>query len=579
MVDEQDPKASGIKSFTVGLGDGTAPARAVLPPPPYRVLIIGDLASPETGLCEISGLDLSELMARLAPELTIEAENHLGSMPVHLSETLRLTQPRDLRPAHLLKTMSFAADARAADRSGNLRTDTRFDRIGAAAGDTPAPGVPVHQSPAGSPPLPSGNPAPPDSGDDDLDRLFSMVDPPAQSTEKGPDQNAAKNLLNAYIASTATSSPAAPRHSGDRSSTLEAALIHQAGLFLDQPRFKTVYGNWQGLKILLSNLPETSQVRLFFYQLDRTAGSEAAHDRLSDPDGPFADAAFDLVLFANPVDLTGPSAGLIKTITRLAEENATCALTSLEPDFSGVPAGALAAMDAPHQTLEGEAFAAYRGLRQETAGGHLALVWNDACVRSAEDGFPALFAPAAWIGLLAVLAGQASHQWPLLPTGVRFSFDNLELLEHPHSKGVVASIGRAHLAPGTAESLASAGICCLEGQANRANVFFRAAPVLKSVSAGEEDGRGSLNHALTLARLNTVLQLAFVAAPPDRDNPDSSATALADALADLCASLGGGVSFRVHHETDETGADGLAVDAHVAQGGSTTKEFGFFIGL
>jgi len=578
---DRDQPETGIKTYSVGFGETPAPSRAILPPPAYRVLIAADLGTEQTGLCEITGQDIAELLARFKPSLTVEASNLLGSMPASLSETISLDHPKDLRPRALLKKMSFAAEARAAAKSGALRDDTRFDKIEAGAKPSSSaravpPAGPAAPAQPAPPPLPEtgGNS---DTEDGDLDRLFSMVDAPAKREPETAEGNQAKQLLNAYIAQSVSPSPQGNEKNPTAEGGLDAALTHQAALFLQQPRFADIYDNWQGLKVLLANMPRDADIRLFFVQFAQDADPEAAGALVNGPDGPFSAAAFDVVLYANRTGLSGPGTDLLKTLARSAEENAVCALASLEPDFAGLPAQELASKDAPHQFLEGGAFSAYRGLRQSSAGGHLALFWNDACVRPAADGFPPLFVPAAWIALLAVLVDEAEHQWPRLSTGIRFNFDQLDLLEHGEKQHVVASAGRAHVAPAAAEGLASAGISCLEGQANRSNVFFRSAPVLRDVSADEAEGRGSVNHALTLARLNTLLQLAFVAAPPDAENADASADALGRYLSDLSDALQRSVTFSVESGISETGSPVLNIDAHAKLSAASTKEFGFAI--
>jgi len=582
MGDDKDQPTSGIKTYSVGFGETPAQSRSTLPPPAYRVLIAGDLGTKETGLCEITGQDISELLKRFKPELTVEARNILGSMPAMLSETIALDHQRDLRPANLLKKMAFAADARAAAKSGTLQSDKRFDKIDASAPSSLAAAAQARtdQDPSqAAPPPPSasagGNPA---SEDGDLDRLFSMVETPAKPDHKSGQDEQAKQLLNAYIAQSVSSSTPGADTSGKTDTTgLDAALASQAAVFLDHPRFSAIYDNWQGLKVLLANMPADAEIRLFFVQFAKDADPDEVDALLSGPDGPFSSAAFDVVLYANRCALSGPGVGVLKKIARSAEENAVCAITSLEPDFAGLPAEDLAWKDAPHQALESDAFSVYRGLRQSSAGGNLALFWNDACVRPLGDGFPALFVPAAWIAVLAVLVGEAEHQWPRLATGIRFSFDHLDLLEHGEKHHTVASVGRAHVAPQAAEGLASAGISCLEGQANRSNVFFRSVPVLREVAADEEEGRGSVNHALTVARLNTLLQLAFVAAPPDAENAEASAEAIGRYLSDLSDALQGSVTFSVEKEIGETGGAILNIDAHARLSGASTKEFGFAI--
>ncbi|MTI42565.1 hypothetical protein JM93_04327 [Roseibium hamelinense] len=578
MAEENGQNDHGIKSFSVGLGDGSAPKKPMAPPPAYRILIAGDFGTLKKDVHEVSGMDISEILLLLAPKIEVIAENTLGSFPTRLAETFALERPRDLRPRTLFEKMAFVSDAREAFSAAQIEGNSRFDRLRTIA--EAADNQHHKRSSTDRDPRQAGVSPASDKTDDGLDGLFSMVDTGRSAPSADQSQDLAKQAVGAFVSESLGkgAKQRSDKETGRPQTTdLEDALTLQASVFLKDDRFGQVFENWLALRLLLANLPRDSEVRLFLCQVSRTASADELKAALVEAERGLSSSAFDVILAANRQSIVAPDVANLKTIASLAQEHASCVLATLLPSFAGVSETELARMDAPHQILDGDAFAAFKSLRSSAASASVALFWNDGCVVPGEDGMPAFFAPAAWLALIAILRAEAEDQWPRLPTGVRYDFDRLELCEHVQGATEVASVCRTVPSPDASDGLSRVGITCVEGQANRISVFFRGAPILKEVAADAAEGRGSLDRALALARLNTLLQIGFRTAAPRSDDPDGSARDLGSYFAGVSDGLGGRVQFEVSSATDEDGDAVLDIDATVRSSHGTPYAVGFRI--
>ncbi|MTI04857.1 hypothetical protein E1180_04930 [Roseibium denhamense] len=596
MTDQDDDKTSGIKSFSVGLGDGSQRPGARTPPPAFRVLIFGDFAAKQGTSAEITGKDMAELLEQFSPTLTVEAENLLGSLPAVLSEELSFTRPRDFKPANLVKQFQFTSDIKTALAAGGAQglrdAGQRFDKIaglisrtGAAASTSQAQSSSGDHAPnTASPQTPMASPADGGTGEDDgLDALFSMVDAPKKSPDSPQTQDLAKQAVEAFLSQTTSGTPSQKAQDDGVSAAsgtpeAEAALTAQSLLFLKDKRLSLVLENWLSLKTLLNELPRETSIRLFLVQVDTDMPAEEAASLLEGNGSLLATAAFDILLCANRQALQKAGAQDLKRYAALAAEHASCVFAGLFPDFAGLPATDLGLLDTPHTLLEGTGFEHFSSLRQSEPAGSLGLFWNDGVTTAAAEDQPAAYMPSAWIALLALLRGQAADGWPSLPQGERLEIDDLETTERNAKGRVFADSVLAHVTPDAAESLASAGINALQGQANRTSVYFGSARVARSVSDDAQDGRANLTHALSLGRLNTLLQVAFSEAPPDAADMSGTVARLQDQLNLLSDGLMDRVRFQVTADTDEDGDNVLDIDATVAGVPGITKPFGFRIG-
>lgn len=594
---EDDTPPSGIKSFSVGLGDGTQIPRDREPPPPYRVLIVGDFAAQTGTVHEISGLDIAGVLELLAPSLTVQADNLLGSLPAQLSEEFSFRRPRDLKPDALLSGMGYRATVKTAlahGPRGLADFGQQFDRLAEAAaqGSNTSPALQYGASDGRQTrPQQDTTPTPPsaqavdpadDTGKDGdgLDGLFSMVDAPRPAADSPVTQDLAKHAVEAFLSQTVGRQSQRPETTQTENQTkappVEDLLARQDALFLQDSRLRQVIANWMSLRMLLAEQPRGTSIRLFLTQLDHGAASSQTAQALGEPDGALARAAFDLVLAANSTGLGNKDAAHLKDLAALAAENATCLFANVQPEFAGLSAEDIGQRDAPHQVLEAPGFEQFASLRRSSSASNLALFWNEGRLFSSPQSARTLGIPAGWFAVLSVLQAQATDAWPGLTIGKRLLVDLLETDERQVRGRTIADSVVNHVTKEAAGSLATAGINALFGQANRAEVYFSAARTLAEATTDHPDAR--VTGVLSLARLNTLLQIAFSRAQAGCTNAQEAAEELQTRLDDISDGLNGRVTFTVAPEKDGDD-DVLDIDAVVAGLGSAGSSFSFRIGI
>ena len=581
---QDDETPTGIKSFSVGLGDGTPLPQDRQPPPPYRVLIFGDFATTVAGLQEITGKDISELISELSPALTVEAQNILGTLPATLIEDVSFKRPRDFKPASVGKTLEFRTAIKTAMAMGGVSGladhGQRFDLLLNAANSAPE----VSASGGAAPkPQTSSSPASDSNSDEDdgLDALFSMVEAPNRSADSEVTQDLAKHAVQAFLSQTSSGEPRKPTPStpapAGGGASFDAMIEDQAALFLKDRRLHQVLENWLALRVLLAELPRESSIRLFLVQVSATITTEDMLASLEEPDGALANAAFDVVLAANASSLAKDGASRLKRLATVAADNAACLLATLAPDFAGEGADTVGSRDTPHQMLDQIGFEQFASLQQSPASSNLALFWNKGRLLAEEDDPASVGMPASWIALLSILHAQAANGWPDFGAGQKLSIDQLETAEHTNTGRPVADSVMTYVSQESALSLASAGINVLRGQANRADVYFAGS---RTVSAGKsDDPDAGVARALSMARLNTLLQVAFSTAPSGSKTAEESANNLQARLDEISDALFGAAQFSVTAARSEEDDDVLDIDAKLTGSARGERQFGFRIGI
>jgi hypothetical protein len=586
---QDDETPTGIKSFSVGLGDGTPLPQDRQPPPPYRVLIFGDFATSVAGLLEITGKDISELISELSPALTVEAQNILGTLPATLIEDVSFKRPRDFKPAAVSKALEFRTTIKTAMAMGSVSGladhGQRFDLLLDAAKSSSANAAPEMTASGDAAPKPQTSASPSSDSksdeDDGLDGLFSMVEPPKRSADSEATQDLAKHAVQAFLSQTSSgeprkSAPPTPAPAGGGAS-FNAMIEDQAALVIKDHRLHQVLENWLALRMLLAELPRESSIRLFLVQVSATAAIEDVLASLEEPEGALAHAAFDVVLAANESSLAKDGASGFKRLATVAVDNATCLLGTLTPDFAGESADTVGSRDTPHQMLDQIGFEQFASLRQSPASSSLALFWNKGRLIADDDGPADVGLPASWVALLSILHAQAANGWPDFGAGKKLSIDQLETAEHTTTGKPVADSVMTFVSQDSALSLASAGINVLRGQANRAEVYFAGSRTVSASKSDEPDA--GVARALSMARLNTLLQVAFSTAPSGSKTAEESANNLQARLDEISDALFNAVQFSVSAARSEEDEDVLDIDATLTGSARGDRHFGFRIGI
>ena len=572
----QDRPKGGVASFSIGLGKEGRGAVPVAPPPPFRVLIAGDfgLASGRPAL-DVTGEDVDEILKPNRPTFTATAANMLGSHPAELEEEITFESSRDLRPETIRSRFRFARDLAAAGgdaaalRAHGQRYGKAIDALNAAAtvaenplkgGEIPSYEEPKQQGDGG--------------GGDGLDMLFSMIRTPGETQKPSDSGSPAKSAVDAFIQQTLSevghaAVPAAPQPKDMSGAALGTA---QAQLFFDTDKLKTVLANWQGLQLLLSEIPFDLPLELHLLQLDHDLDASAVGDVLGGDDGALQAELYDVVLFANQTGISAAGTERLKALARDCAEADTVGLIALDPGFAGVTGEDLAAMDGVHQLLDRPGFEAFHGLRESDAASHLALFWNEARLSSEEDGVPALHVSGAWIALAEILAQTETESFPRLPVGIPVDFDALEVSEIRSGGEAIATAARFPAGPGMALSLARYGINALEGVANKTELLFRCGVTARPGA----EGRGSLDQALLVSRLFSLFQEALGGAVSAGQAAGEREAAVRDNLEALSVSLRGKVAFEVKR-IGAADQDLISVTAFVRDGWASGQQHSFYL--
>lgn len=579
----QDDHKGGIASFSIGLGKDGPQATPVSPPPPFRVLIAGDFGlSGSNGALNISGLDTAEVLQPNAPAFSVTVDNLLGSHPAQLEERITFSSLKDLRPATILSRLKFVQDLEAAgDTPDSLAAHGQlYDKAVDALRKGTAPGPDLNAEPGGSrssEPLPDYDtdaPKPGAGGADGLDSLFSMIDMSGDKSEPSDSSSKAKAAVDAFIQNTlreekATYSKPEPSTAASPLAELKAA---QSALFFEEGKLHTVLQNWHSLKLLLSELESGLPLELHLLQLDSGLDPEGLTAVLGGPAGALQAELYDIVLFANPTGVSSAGAERVKRLAGDCEESDTVGLLNLKPDFAGISGEQLGGMEAAHQLLDQPGFETFQGLRESDQASHVALFWNEARLTAPGEGYPALFAPGAWIALAQILHQLGAEVFPRLPVGTPVDFDALEVAEAKSMGRVVATAARYLAGHGLAPALAQCGINVLEGVANRTDLVFRRGVTVKP---GKE-GRGSLDQALLVSRLFSLFQEALGGAVTGGQSAEDREAAVAGNLNALSTALAGQVVFEVKRMSVED-QDLIGVSAVVRAGWATGQQHSFYL--
>lgn len=569
----QDEHKGGIASFSIGLGKEGPRATPVSPVPPFRVLIAGDfgLAAADAAL-NITGLDTAEILTPHAPAFSVSADNLLGSHPSRIEEQISLASLKDLRPATLMSRFRFVRDlADAADNPDSLAAHgQRYDKVleTLRAADAPA---------ASADPLPDyGTDAPKAGapGTDGLDSLFSMIDMSGDRSEPSDSSSKAKAAVDAFIQNTLREEKATHRQPDTPAASSPAAALQaaQAELFFGSGRLHTVLQNWHSLKLLLSELETGLPLELHLLQLDEALDRDGLSAVLGGPAGALQAELYDVVLFANQTGIKAMDADRVKVLAAECAASDTVGLVNLKADFAGIGGEQLGGLEAAHQLLDEAGFEVLQGLRDSDQASHLALFWNEARLTAGGEGYPALFAPGAWIALAQILGQLGAEVFPRLPVGTPVDFDALEVAEARSMGRAVAIAARFLAGHGLAPSLAQCGINVLEGVANRTDLVFRRGVTVKP---GKE-GRGSLDQALLVSRLFSLFQEALGGAVTGGQSAEDREAAVAGNLNDLSTALAGQVVFEVKRMAVED-QDLIGVSAVVRAGWATGQQHAFYL--
>lgn len=483
----EDKPLGGVR-LEAGFGEGRSTPQSARPPAElaFRLLIVGDFGGRGDGrLRDISGEDISSLLASFGAVVEMEAPNRLGSRPPALAVRLPIASIRDLDPRTIgaripqiakAEQLSAAfANSRSAADLGPLANDPGLDRVVAAL-ESEGPRSRL-ASPATLSDLASAGAT---DGDDSVDRLLGMIELPTSAAQ--PD--VAKAAVSAFVSSLAKTPQA-----GSVPEAVGQLLAEQARDISTHASWLGVEAAWRSLRLILAARASRGATRIELCEVRRPAiadllQSEAFEDAVAGaPHGPLLGAILVLGAFGR----SDKDFDELDRLAQAAEKLETPVIVSLNRDFFGAPPESVAVMDNPGALLEGPGYAAWRGLRGRDESRLLFGAWNDVVLRpGAGDASPLWGEPGAVIAA-QILRSLARTGWPTEIIGAEAALGGLEVAEVEIRAGRRTAIPlRALIDPGVARDLGREGIICLACRPDRDCAWLTRAPSMHRQGATAE---------------------------------------------------------------------------------------------
>jgi hypothetical protein len=455
----------------------------------FRLLIVGDFGGSGDGrLVDVSGDDLTTLLASFGAVVEVDAPNRLGSVPPALAVRLPITSVRDLDPKTIPARIPEIVEAeRLKDRFQDMRSadlphlpaPPSLDHVFAALESARAASLrPSPATPGG------GASASVDSDDGSIDRLLDMIDAPTPAAR--PD--IAKAAISAFVSSSgrAQKPASAPQAAAQ-------LLVRQAQDVSTHPRWLGLEASWRSLRLILAARNSRGATRIELCDMRRAAMADCVESEA------FGEAAAGLQLKAILVlGAFGPSVKDLDALDRLAraaEGLAIPMIVSLDKDFFGAPPESVAIMDNPGALLEGQGYASWRGLRGRNESRWLFACWNDFVLRSDATSAPVLWGEPGAIVAAQILRSLTRTGWPTEIVGVETALGGLEVVEVEMRVGRHSAIPlRALIDPGVARDLGREGIICLACRSDRDRAWLVRAPHLRAHGATLEADREAMEN-------------------------------------------------------------------------------------
>jgi predicted component of type VI protein secretion system len=484
MPDNDEPQG-GLR-LDAGFGDGGSvshPARLAADLP-FRLLVVGDFGGPEGRLVDASGENVPSLLASFGATVELEAPNRLGSTPRALAIRLAVASLRDLDPKTIRARVPALVDAECLrDAFQSKSSPAELERLAARADlDRVVAALRAAPAASSSSAAPSTAPARVESDDGSLDRLLDMVETPAP-----PD--VAKAAVSAFVASLGKTHSAAPA-SND---AVAGLLAEQAQDISAHPAWLGVEAAWRSLQMIFSARASRAATRIEILQARRGALADVIEGE------GFGEAIAGVSL--NAILVLGAFSRSVKDledldrIARVAQRLATPTIVSLDKDFFGVSPASVSTMDNPGALLEGQGYAAWRGLRGRGESDWLFACWNDFVLRSNAADAPLLWGEPGVIVATQILRSLARTGWPTEILGAETALGGLELAEVETRGGRRSAIAlRALMDLGVARDLGREGVICLACRPDRDAVWLARAPSLHAHGAAPEAERRAMEN-------------------------------------------------------------------------------------
>lgn len=467
---------------------------------PFRMLYAADLTPGQDGrVSEVDRDSVGALLASLAPRLSIEVANEIGSEPRLLDVALTIRSIDDFRPERVaeqvppLKALLNVRSAVKRLREGDLDV-TEFhalverEGLGRAWTDALLQALTSDTGTRGR----SRGPSAPARRDDAVDRLLSLVDSGAhdesQETEREPSSDSGglvDALMSAVLGApdpTRVEKPAAEMLIAE----LDDLLARQLNAILAHPDFRNLEVAWRGLRFLTDRVSFRDGVRLDVLPVRREALSDVMYESVLLPEHAREGDRPPLSALILGFEFDA-SARDVETLEDLASTGSSLqipVMASAGPAFFEVAAyRGLEQLPPLRQHLSGPAWIAWQKLRVQPESAHIALALPGVPARypygaaNPVRGFELEEKEAPLLGGALVVAvamanGFARAGWPSRLRGAEFGVEGLPLLEHPRGASPLGAV----LSGDRQADFAEAGFTVVSGRLNRDAAYISHAP-------------------------------------------------------------------------------------------------------
>ncbi|MCU0291359.1 MAG: type VI secretion system contractile sheath large subunit [Thermoanaerobaculaceae bacterium] len=476
------------------------------PAPTLRVLVLADLAAGRVEpTCRVTLGDLTDLLARLAPALSLRVPNRLGVGPQELACALSFRALEDFHLDHLarahplLQAVARVRGILAAARDGKLAAADLRQQVLAATGDTDL-GITLREKLGTHPATEAAR-----SGGSPVDSLLGMVEvaPPAPSASAG--------LLDALVA-TLSLSPGAvggPVVEG-AVRTFESRLTLQLAALADAAPLRDLDAAWRGLELLLRRVSPSSPATVEVQPTSKADLLDTFYDTHFEREhAGEVDPPLGLVVAAFAFDRSPRDIEDLQHAARMAASLGVPVLLEVAPEFFGVKqAGLVVTMPDLIGKCRGPEYAKWNRLRADDASLWLGLAfnrlllrpaWGEAGAEVATFGWDAaaagaanrpLWGSGAWALGAAVLQGYAAEglRFPVAGAEGPAVLTGLPTRVTRVGKGdPVALAVEATLSDQKALELIESGFSPLVGQPGLGQAYFLSAPSARSVTRYESE--------------------------------------------------------------------------------------------
>ena len=386
------------------------------PTPRFAIAVVANLV-PGTSITTRRSIDrerFDETLSKLAPGLDFEVPDALtNGAPRRIS--LRFDSWRDFTPSGLIEQVPELGRVHALlERLSQGEADAAALARDAEGLAPPAWIEALRERPDSNSPAPSPGPSPAETapaveGTGSAAGILDLIDTGGGNLDAS-EQDTARRIVDGLTSRTSHGDRKRTQISSDATLELQSRFDAQLEAILRDPGFRALERDWAGLRWLVRRTDFREDIAMEIVASPAESAAEAVESLAGGDD-------VDVVLAAYEYDASPRDFERVQDLARAGETIQTAVITSLAPGFCGCDSwDELGGGDSPRAIFAGEAYSAWRSLRDKEESRWLVLVANRFAIRGryapdeestrgvafTESAPGGLLAPGAW-GIGAVL--------------------------------------------------------------------------------------------------------------------------------------------------------------------------------